>query len=127
MGTNTLLWRAKDPDAKNPDGGYVPVSNANPLPVHGLTLMTATAAGNYRRVPEGSSEAFGAFLDRLLVIPTRRHVGPITITDGDTAIEVFAGGELDDLRPFSIPIGASGNWSITTGGGLSVLATGSFK
>lgn len=126
MGTVNLIHQVKAPDAKNPDGGYAPVSAAAPLPVTGAVALMS--AGAYRTVGEGGAQVVGdGLLGSVLVVPASTQVGPITIRDdGGPPITIFAGGTLPSLVPFRIDVGARGSWVIDVGSGLSILATGDF-
>lgn len=74
----------------------------------------------------------GDFISGLLIVPTSVSPGAVTISDGGgPAISVFAGGasSLSNLVSFLVPLGirsTAGAWTITTGSGVSVLATGGF-
>lgn len=80
----------------------------------------------------GSTGAVGDILEALLVVPTSTTVGAISIEDGTTNIQVYAGGTIGaDLKPFAIPLfgirsNAATGWEITTGAGCSVIAFGKF-
>ena len=80
----------------------------------------------------GVTGAIGDLLISLLVTPSSTAPGVITIKDGaNAAITVFVGGasSITTLHPFTIPVAIRSNagaWQITTGAGLSVLATGNF-
>jgi hypothetical protein len=87
---------------------------------------TATLAG-----PDGGK--VGDFISGILIVPTSVSPQSVTISDGGGApISVFAGGanSLSNLVAFLIPLGIRsvvGSWSVTTGSGLSVIATGDFS
>ena len=79
----------------------------------------------------GATGAVGDTIDGLLVIPASVDAGAVSILDNATSITVFAGGtgSLSNLCPFYIPLNlksASGAWKVTTGAGVSVIATGNF-
>jgi len=140
MSTVNLLWRARPPDARNPDGGYVPVSNDQPIPVAVTAMPGSTAAdqGEYEKVPAstvdqplGAAGGIGDFLAGLTVTPATMTPGAVTVTDGATAMVVFVGGasSVSNLIPFWIQIGAfsrNGAWKVTTGADVSVIGVGSF-
>lgn len=70
-------------------------------------------------------------VNHILAIPASTSPGAITLTDGDTAITVFAGGasSVTSLIPFSIPLflrSATGPWKITTGADISCVVVGDF-
>jgi hypothetical protein len=67
----------------------------------------------------------------LLVIPTTTSPGAVTLYDDTHTVVVFAGGSnsLTCLVPFFIPLGLKSEgsgWYVSTGAGLSVVATGDF-
>lgn len=80
----------------------------------------------------GPTGAKGDLLSGLLVVPTSKSPGAVSIKDdGGSAITVFAGGtdSLATLHSFYVPINAvslSGAWKVTTGANVSVFATGNF-
>jgi hypothetical protein len=79
----------------------------------------------------GPTGATGDYIAGILVIPASTSPGVVTLLDGSTSINVFAGGasSLSVLVPFFIPLGlvsVSGAWKITTGASLSVIASGKF-
>jgi|KBSMisStandDraft_5_1062788.scaffolds.fasta_scaffold36357_2 hypothetical protein len=135
MGTVNLIHRVKAPDAKNPDGGFAPVSPENPLPVDGAVMLRRAGAfaGGYARIPPGATVGLGAlgdYLHSLLVIPGTGSLGAVTLSDGTTSFTLWPGGPLTDHRPFRIDIGAysrNGPWTVTTGNNVSVLAVGGFN
>jgi hypothetical protein len=141
MGDNVRLFtKVFEPNDSHPHGGYAPVGPLTPLPVTGIVTVAHAGAfaGNYETVAAsqtgqvlGGAGAKGDYLATLTVIPTSVSPGAIAILDGATSVTVFAGGAnaLSNLVPFQIPIGmysVNGAWSVTTGAGLSVVATGSF-
>lgn len=105
----------------------VPLSIANVSSVTYNTVAASVAAQVL-----GNTGAAGDYLGELLVVPASTSPGPISIQDGSgTTITVFAGGSnsISNLVPFGIPLGVkskSGAWKVTTGAGLSVVATGNF-
>jgi hypothetical protein len=134
MGTVNLIHQVKLPDAKNPEGGYMPVSPANPLPVDGSVVLARAGAfaGGYARIPPGATVGLGAlgdYLHSILVIPGT-NPGAVTLSDGATSFTLWPGGPLTDHRPFRIDIGAysrNGPWTVTTSNNVSVLAVGGFN
>ena len=77
----------------------------------------------------GTTGAVGDYLAGVLVVPTSTTVGAITATDGATAIVLFAGGTISDIKPFPIQFGAKAigaGWKLTVGVAMSVVAFGSF-
>jgi hypothetical protein len=79
----------------------------------------------------GTTGALSDDLDYLVVIPSSTTVGKIQLKDGaGTAFDVFAGGTLSNLVPFTIPCGMrsrAGAWSVITLAGATVLAVGNFS
>jgi len=139
-----------DPVRIAPVSAALPISaSALPLPEGGSTsaLQTtgntaiaslrgteyeAVAAGQTNQVL-GATGAVADFLESLLIVPTTLSPGAVTIQDGPsgTPITVFAGGtdSISTLHPFAIPVAIralSTGWRVTTGAGLSVLASGNF-
>jgi hypothetical protein len=98
------------------------------MPVTSYETVAASQAGQVI----GTSGGVGDEIEGVLVVPTTTSPGAITLIDGSTSVVIFAGGasSLSNLVPFGIPLGlrsVSGAWSITTGAGLSVVATGRFS
>jgi hypothetical protein len=94
---------------------------------HGFPYETV-AAGQTAQVLGGNGRA-GDYIAGLLVVPSSLSAGAVTLLDGNTSITLFAGGTLSQLIPFPIPLGLisqSGAWKITTGAGVSVIASGDF-
>jgi hypothetical protein len=103
------------------------------------TIATALGGREYEKVAAsqtaqvlGGTGATGDVLKGLLVVPTTVSPGVVTVLDNAISISVFAGGtnSLLDLKPFFIEIdlaSVSGAWKVTTGAGLSVVATGNFS
>jgi hypothetical protein len=81
--------------------------------------------------PLGTTGATGDDLDYLVVIPSSVTVGKIQLKDGaGAAFDVFFGGTLSNLVPFTIPCGLKsrlGAWTVITLTGASVLAVGNFS
>jgi hypothetical protein len=79
----------------------------------------------------GTTGATGDDLDYLVIIPSSTTVGKIQLKDGaGTAFDVFNGGTLTNLVPFTIPCGMrsrAGAWSVIMLAGASVLAVGNFS
>lgn len=85
------------------------------------TLKTATGAG-----------AAGDWLGSLTIVPTTTSPGAVTLGDGSTTYNIFAGGaaSLSNLAPVPVSIGGvsvNGAWIVTVGAGMSVLANGQFS
>jgi hypothetical protein len=83
----------------------------------------------------GSNKDSGQILFGLVIVPTTTTPGAVSIKDGTgTAITVFVGGAVVDLKPFWVPFGegirsnqvANGQvgWQITTGLNVAAIAVG---
>lgn len=78
--------------------------------------------------------AVGDRLDAVLIIPTSLSPGAVSIEDGSTNTEIFAGGtgSVSSLVPFLVPMGTngivsvSGGWEITTGANVRAVGFGRF-
>lgn len=93
------------------------------------------AGWHYRTVAASQTDsvlggAIGDLLQEILVIPATTSPGIVQIKDGSgSAITVFTGGTVSDLKPFPIPLDAistNGAWKITTGLNVSLLIKGKF-
>lgn len=108
-------------DPANPNNAFVP---------SGSQYETVAASQSDQAL--GTTGAKGDFLAGLLLVPASVDAGAVTIKDGSgSAITVFAGGtgSVGSLVPFYVPVmakSAAGAWSVTTGAGVSAIATGSF-
>jgi hypothetical protein len=78
----------------------------------------------------GGTGAKGDLLTLLICVVTTAATGTVLIQDGaDTAITVLPNSPGAGVGTYVIPlnlISRSGAWSITTGAGVAVLATGEF-
>ena len=80
----------------------------------------------------GATGAAGDILSTIVVIPATTSPGNVSIKDGSgSLIPVFVGGadSLSNNASFTIPLNIAsktGAWKVTTGGNVSVIATGSF-
>jgi hypothetical protein len=111
------------------------VAQGLPIPV---VPRRAEASGYAHVAAESEAEALGAgggalgdFISHILVTPGSVSPGSIVLSDGETDLEIFAGGadSLSNLVPFVIALGmtsASGPWQLTTGADVSCIAVGSF-
>lgn len=113
------------------DGTASDVSNANGLPValQGRNYEAVAASSSAQVL--GATGAAGDDIDAVLVIPTTLSPGAVALLDNATSMTIFAGGanSLSNLAPFYIALGmksVSGPWKLTTGAGLSAIATGRF-
>lgn len=77
----------------------------------------------------------GDVIDHLVIIPETTGAGTVSIRDGSGAAapynsNVFVSGTLSDLKPVTITVGMrsmSGDWQVTTGANVHVIAVGRFK
>jgi len=80
----------------------------------------------------GPTGAVGDLLERLIIVPAVAAAGAVDLLDGNTSINIYAGGAvtaLPNLQPIVVDIKAksvSGAWKITTGANVSVIGIGSF-
>lgn len=114
----------RDPDnlralRVNPDGS---------LNVGGTNYEAVAASATAQVL--GTAGAAGDYLEALLCVVATAATAQVQITDGaGSAITVFPNSPGGGIGSYSIPIGAksaSGAWKVTTGAGVSVIATGSF-
>jgi hypothetical protein len=102
----------------------------NPVTPNGGT-MTAVAAAQ-TGAPLGASGAIGDYVSHVLVLPANTSPGSVTLIDGATSYELFAGGasSVADTATFDIPVrvcSRTGAWTITTGADVSVIVVGIFS
>lgn len=77
----------------------------------------------------------GDVIHRLIIVPETTAAGTVSIRDGsgNAAVynsNVFVTGTLSDLHPILIELHSksiSGDWSVTTGTNVHVIAVGQFK
>lgn len=77
----------------------------------------------------------GDIVERLIIVPETTGAGTVAIRDGVGAAaaynsNVFVTGTLSDLHPIIIDFGGrsiSGDWSVTTGANVHVIAVGRFQ
>lgn len=120
------VWIAgADPTNPNPAGS---AANPNYVISGGSEYETVAASQNDQIL--GSVGAVGDYFQGLLVVPATTSPGAISVKDGSgSAITLFAGGTVSDLKPFGIPFPAksvSGGWKVTTGTNVSVIGFGDF-
>ncbi len=113
--------------------GYLIVATAA-----GSPLVTAeTMPPDYETVAAGQTDqvlgttgAAGDFLSALQVVVATAATSAVSIKDGaGSSISVFPANPGGGIGSYNVPIGiksASGAWSVTTGAGVSVVATGTF-
>ena len=80
---------------------------------------------------DGGTEA-GQYLNHLILMPATTSPGAVTLTDGPTALTIFAGGasSVSNLAPIVVFLGCNskaGAWRITTGANVAVRAVGDFN
>lgn len=83
----------------------------------------------------GGNSAAGDIIERLIIVPETTGAGTVAIRDGTGSAaafnsNVFVTGTLSDLRSIVIDLGArsvSGDWSVTTGANVHVIAIGRFQ
>lgn len=97
------------------------------------TEYEVVAAGQTNQVLGGAG-ALGDLLESLLIVPTSLNPGPVSIRDGagGDAIVVFAGGNesVSTMHPFTVQLhirATAAGWRVTTGAGVSVVASGNFS
>lgn len=108
------------------DGGAVPIepsATAQGIPV-------AASATNYA-LQFGGVGALGDYLAVLMIIPSTTSPGAVTFKDGTggASITAFPGGanSVNTLHPFPFVVNgraATGPWYVTTGAGVTVVASG---
>jgi len=94
--------------------------------------VIAASQTNQKLGPVGGA---GDVLSRLIIVPETAGAGTVSIRDGNGAAvthnsNVFVAGTLSDLHPIIINLDArsvSGDWSVTTGANVHVIAVGRFK
>lgn len=73
----------------------------------------------------------GDIIERLVIVPETTAAGSVTISDGSgLSRTVFVTGTLSDLHTIVVELGArsvSGDWSVSTGANVHVIAVGRFK
>ena len=94
-------------------------------------LAYETVAASQTDQAMGATGATGDHLSHVLVVPATTAAGSVSIKDGSgSAITIFTGGgTLADLKPITVPVGAtstSGAWKITTGANVSAIGFGVF-
>jgi hypothetical protein len=100
--------------------------------------LAADLIGDYKAVAAGSTDAIcgttgaaGDLIKGIVIVPAAATgLGVVSIKDGNgSAINIFAGGTLADVKSFYIEIGAlsqAGPWKVTTGASVSALVIGNF-
>lgn len=88
----------------------------------------AAGATNQKLGPVGG---VGDVVERIVVIPDTTAAGTVILSDGSgLSQKIFVTGTLSDLSPIVVTLGArsvSGDWNVTTGANVHVIAIGRFK
>lgn len=77
----------------------------------------------------GGVGAAGDFLDTLTIVVATAATAAVSILDGTTSISVFPNSPGGGIGTYCLPVrlrSMTGPWKVTTGAGVSVIATGSF-
>ena len=77
----------------------------------------------------GNAGAVGDFLDTLTIVVATAATAAVSILDNTTSISVFPNSPGGGIGTYVIPIklrSKLGPWKVTTGAGVSVIASGSF-
>lgn len=101
------------------------------MPTHDYKVI---AASN-NNTSLGGNLLAGDILEQLIIVPETVGGGPVAIRDGTSAATAYnatmlVSGSLTDLHPIVIEMSAisqSGDWSVTTGVGVHVIAVGRFQ
>jgi hypothetical protein len=100
---------------------------AEPMPLSDYEYVAASQS-NQKLGPVGGR---GDVLSKLIIIPDTTAAGTVWLHDGGgLSQKVFVTGTLADLSPIVLDMGmrsVSGDWSVTTGANVHVLAIGRFK
>lgn len=94
--------------------------------------VVAASQTNQKLGPVG---ARGDVIKRLIIVPETTGAGTVAIRDGTGSAaaynsNVLVSGTLSDLSPIILDLDArsvSGEWSVTTGANVHVIAVGRFK
>lgn len=101
------------------------------MPVHDYKFIPAS--NNNTAI--GGNLLAGDIFEQLIIIPETVGGGPVSIRDGLNGAAAYnttmlVSGSLTDLHPIVIEMSArsvSGDWSVTTGVGVHVIAVGRFQ
>jgi hypothetical protein len=120
-------------DAKesNPDAASATIPSLLRGILKGYAGKYETVAASQTAQVIGGAGAEGDYLARVIIVPASLSPGVVTILDGATSINIFAGGaaSLTELKPIVVELGltaGTGPWKVTTGANVSVIATGNF-
>lgn len=104
-------------------------NNGNLKTTHGAADYEHVAAAQTDQVL-GATGATGDLLEGLVCVVTTAATAQVLIQDGaGTAIEVLPNNPGGGIGTYYIPLSirsTGGAWSVTTGAGVAVLATGNF-
>ena len=96
----------------------------------GATKYETVAASQTDQVL-GYTGAAGDYLEGLICVVTTAATSQVDIQDGSgSAITVFPANPGSGIGSYYVPVGVrsqNGAWSVTTGAGVSVIATGVFS
>lgn len=120
-------------------------ASSDVLPVQGVTggvpmsvsdqYTEYATAGASATTTMGATGAQGDYLAGVVIIPGAAGCGAVSIVDGTTSIQIFAGGAttpLPSLAPFTVPLGiaaknaSSPGWHITCGANVTAIGVGNF-
>jgi hypothetical protein len=93
-------------------------------------LVPASSSWQVLESPNGAGSQ-GDIISELVIIPATTTPGTVQIRDSSTgtAITIFVGGTISDIKPFVVLLGIRsrvGPWAVNTGASVSVLAVGNF-
>ena len=113
------------------DSTEVAIANGNPLPVRMVTAPNyETVAASQTDQVMGAAGAIGDILTRLSLSVAIAATAQVQIKDGgDAAITVFPNSPGGGVGSYTVELGlvsAAGAWKITTGAGVTVIASGTF-
>lgn len=102
-------------------------ATASAVKVVGDQLDTVAASQTARILGAGLT---GGYISHLVIVPETTSPGAVTLLDGANGNIVFTGGasSVTSLAPFIVVIAAyaQGQWKMTTGTNVHVLAVGRF-
>jgi hypothetical protein len=99
-------------------------------PMHSGGFQYETVAASQTGQVLGTAGATGDYVEMLVIVVATAATAAVTLIDGSTSISVFPNAPGPGIGTYTVPLGlksVSGPWSITTGAGCSVIATGQFS
>lgn len=106
---------------------FLPIVALAEMPRTDYEYVAASQSGQ-KLGPVGGA---GDVLEKLVIIPDTTGAGTVWLHDGGgLSQKVFVTGTLADLSPIVLNLGmrsVSGDWSVSTGANVHVLAVGRFK